>query len=77
MIVDCRVPLPLLRQRLAARKRSDREVSEADATVLDYQLQFAEPLEEGECRHTVVAEGGGSPDVVAIIQAIRAQVGRL
>lgn len=77
VIVDCRVPLPLLRQRLAARKRSDREVSEADATVLDYQLQFAEPLEEDKRRHTVVAEGGGSPDVVAIIQAIRAQVGRL
>jgi predicted kinase len=43
-ILDCQAPRALLEQRLAARVAQTDEVSEADAQVLQQQLQTAQPL---------------------------------
>jgi aminoglycoside phosphotransferase family enzyme/predicted kinase len=43
-ILDCQAPQALLEQRLAARAAQADEVSEADARVLQQQMQTAQPL---------------------------------
>lgn len=47
-ILDCRASEPVLHQRLAARRAAGTDASEADASVLQRQLHWQEPLDACE-----------------------------
>ena len=47
-ILDCRAPLPLLRERLRRRQARGGDASEADVAVLERLLAHAEPLDAAE-----------------------------
>ncbi|MBX3606174.1 MAG: AAA family ATPase [Piscinibacter sp.] len=49
-LLDCQAPLPVLRERVAARLRRGDDASEADLAVLEAQRDFDEPLAEDELR---------------------------
>ncbi|HEB76921.1 MAG TPA: aminoglycoside phosphotransferase [Methylothermaceae bacterium] len=52
-ILDFRAEETVLRQRIAARQQQRRDPSEADLTVLEYQLRHHDPLDESERAVTV------------------------
>ena len=68
VIVSCEAPADLLRQRVSARSLSGVDASEADASVLEYQLAGGQPLELDE-RPFAVTIDASSP--------LEAQVSRL
>jgi len=47
-LVYCDAPIPVLRARIDARRRSGGDPSEANTTVLDWQLSHFEPLSPEE-----------------------------
>ena len=51
-ILACEAPLPVLRERLRARRG---DASEADAAVLERMRGAAEPLQAGELAHVIRA----------------------
>lgn len=53
-ILALEAPPAQLRARLAQRRASDRDASEADFAVLDQQLQQCEPLDANEREHAIV-----------------------
>ncbi len=55
VIVSCRAPEELLRERVAAREGEARDASEAGTSVLERQLATEEPLEAEELAATVLA----------------------
>jgi aminoglycoside phosphotransferase family enzyme/predicted kinase len=66
IILDIRAPDELLRTRILARNREDRDASDADLQVLEYQLAHQDPLSEEELAHTVVVENTDGPDLDSI-----------
>ena len=58
-ILACEAPLPVLRERLLARRG---DASEADVQVLDNLLAAAEPLTDGERALAISAPVPGSGD---------------
>jgi aminoglycoside phosphotransferase family enzyme/predicted kinase len=48
LILDCDAPVSVLQQRIAARRQTAADASEATPAVLDQQLRTAESLTEGE-----------------------------
>jgi aminoglycoside phosphotransferase family enzyme/predicted kinase len=55
-LVVCDAPLPLLRRRVAERAAQGTDPSDADAAVLEQQLQWREPIAADEQPVTVVLE---------------------
>jgi predicted kinase len=47
-IVDCAASPDTLRARIAARAQAGRDLSDADAAVLAWQMRIQEPLTEAE-----------------------------
>jgi predicted kinase len=47
-IIHCRAEFPILKARLAERARARQDASEADARVLDWQMQRREPIAADE-----------------------------
>ncbi|MGF1548092.1 MAG: AAA family ATPase [Thiotrichales bacterium] len=69
-VVHTTAAVETLRRRIAARARAQGNISDADVTVLDYQLRHAEPLEADETR-IVVAADNGPLDGAALADQIR------
>jgi len=59
-LLDCRGPLPLLRQRIEARQRRGGDASEADVAVLDRLSTVVEPL-DGHERERAIAVDAAQP----------------
>lgn len=53
--VACTAPLEELRARIARRRQDNADASDADLTVLDAQLKFAEPLAADESHRAIYA----------------------
>jgi uncharacterized protein len=56
VILDCTASPAELRRRVLKRARVGRDASEADLSVLEYQLATEEPLERAERRHAVTVD---------------------
>jgi predicted kinase len=72
-MIHCRAELPILRARLAERRRAGLDTSEADDRVLDWQLQRYEPMESREGAEVIEIDTA-RPDLVAFAKA---QIARL
>ena len=66
VIIECRAPEILLRERLEARGAAANDASEAGLTVLDYQLRSRETLDRREREHVIVVDSRTSPDPAAV-----------
>lgn len=62
VIVDCRAPVELLRQRLRNRADKNEEVSDATADVLQWQLQQRQPFSAAEQANTITIDSTGPID---------------
>lgn len=56
LILDCRAPDELLRQRIQERAATGRDPSEADSSILDYQMVIREPLADDEWGYVRVVD---------------------
>ena len=63
-MIQCKAALPILRARLAERRRAGQDASEADDRVLDWQLQRLEPVEPDEGIEVIEIDTT-RPDLVA------------
>ncbi len=75
VILDIRVPEPVLRARLLHRVQQTREASEAGLAVLDHQLVTQEALTADEQRHALMADTEPSPDIGSLVQELRKRIG--
>jgi predicted kinase len=75
LILDCQVPEPLLRQRIAARRQERGDPSDADLAVLERQLALAEPLSAAERQRAVVV--AAAAEAAATVQAVVAALAAL
>lgn len=66
-VVACHAPVHVLRQRVTERAARGADASEADANVLDWQLQHVEPLQPDE--HLVVHQVDTSEDLTGEVLA--------
>ena len=68
VILDCRAPLPVLRERVARRDKTT-DASEATLAVLESQLRSAEPLaaDEGEL---AVSVDTATDDIAAVVREV-------
>ncbi|HKT31647.1 MAG TPA: AAA family ATPase [Gammaproteobacteria bacterium] len=66
LIIECRAPEILLRERLEARGALANDASEAGLAVLDYQLRSLETLDRREREHVIVVDNRTAPDFAAI-----------
>ncbi|MFZ5510866.1 MAG: AAA family ATPase, partial [Pseudomonadota bacterium] len=68
VILDCRAPLPVLRERVARRDKT-ADASEATLAVLESQLRSAEPLaaDEGEL---AVSVDTATDDIAAVVREV-------
>lgn len=60
----------VLRTRILTRQKQHKDASEADLSVLDYQLHNSEPLTDEERRRTIRCESDGL-DVMSVTERIR------
>lgn len=60
LIVNCRAPESVLRQRLQARLAAGHDASEADLSVLEHQLEMAEPLDQHEIARSLDVDTSAS-----------------
>ncbi|MGD8341252.1 MAG: AAA family ATPase [Gammaproteobacteria bacterium] len=73
LILECRAPDDVLRQRIQKRNETRSDASEADLAVLDHQLTTASPIDDDEKAHRVVLETGGAIDAGQLAAEIRAR----
>lgn len=66
VIIECRAPEILLRERLEARAAAANDASEAGLAVLDNQLRSRETLDRHEHAHVIVVDNRTSPDPAAV-----------
>lgn len=71
LILDCRASDAVLRQRIRARAAAGTDPSEADETVLDYQMAHREALDGDERAGALTVEGEGDAAVEALLAAVR------
>jgi aminoglycoside phosphotransferase family enzyme/predicted kinase len=66
-VLDCRAPVPLLRERLAQRQARGGDASEADASVLERLRAGDEPLDEREAPLALVTDAAHAlaPELLA------------
>lgn len=65
-ILDCRASDAVLRHRVAQRCAHGDDASEADLQVLDRQLAYHEPLDDGESARAIEVFTDGAVDVASI-----------
>jgi hypothetical protein len=70
VILHCTGTERTLRQRIAWRRRSRSDPSDADASVLEHQLATAEPLSIEEQAAALVIDSASDPDIGAIAARI-------
>jgi aminoglycoside phosphotransferase family enzyme/predicted kinase len=70
VILDCRAPLEVLRERVKARALAGNDASDADLTVLERQLQSREALMDDELAHTLAVDSGRESAVEDVLAAI-------
>jgi len=83
IIVDTRAEPGELLRRVQHRQREAGDASEADANVLQYQVQTAEPLDAEELKWTIAVATDAEVDVGSVVRhllvfatrPIRPQVG--
>ncbi|HKT32274.1 MAG TPA: AAA family ATPase [Gammaproteobacteria bacterium] len=66
VIIECRTPEILLRERLETRGAAANDASEAGLAVLDYQLRSRETLDRREREHVIVVDNRAAPDFDAV-----------
>ena len=76
VIVDVCAPDDLLRQRIAERAARRDDVSEADLSVLDYQLSTADALTDGERDATVECDNSLSSSREDLVKKVRDAIDR-
>ena len=69
-LVLCNAPIGTLRERIAVRARGGRDPSEADAAVLDWQLEHFEPLAPDEGLDIVRVETADADAVEAALDRL-------
>ncbi len=72
VFVDTVADRNLLEQRLRRRQTGERDASEADIEILNYQLDVAEPLSVDELERTVCVPTDDTMDTDQVIKSIRA-----
>ncbi len=78
LILDCRAPEAVLRQRILRRAAAGGDASEADLSVLQLQLASQEPLNEEERRYTIPVDSEGFPPpgmMAAVLQRLMGHAG--
>lgn len=71
-MLDCRAPVPLLRERVAARRARGDDPSEADAAVLDRLAARRESLSGRELAVAIIVDSGQPIDAGALAAVWRA-----
>jgi predicted kinase len=71
VIIECRAPNEVLRQRLAKREKQGRDASEAGVRVMENQLAVDQPPAGDELPFTMAADSG--EDAPVLWQRLRAQ----
>ncbi|MGH8278718.1 MAG: AAA family ATPase [Gammaproteobacteria bacterium] len=66
VIVECRAPEMLLRERLESRRVAGNDASEAGLAVLDYQLRSFEALDRRERAQMIVVDNRATPDAASL-----------
>jgi predicted kinase len=74
VVLDCRAPETVLRARIKSRLSAGNDASEATASVLDYQLQTHEALDDAELQ--AIVDCSGPIDSNGVLRAIDNAVGR-
>jgi hypothetical protein len=64
----------LLRQRITQRQARGSDASEADTAVLEYQLQYAEPISEDEHGIVISVDTGGPVEADQLVKRIRSRL---
>ncbi|MGC1952928.1 MAG: AAA family ATPase [Gammaproteobacteria bacterium] len=70
VILDCKAPEMLLRERVAHRAQAGETVSEAGTEVLTVQLQTQQPLEEDELRQSISLDASRMPAADDLAHAV-------
>lgn len=70
LIIDCRAPMAVLRERIQARARAGTDPSEADSAVLDYQATHREAPGEDERAWTVPVDSTGESAMDGLLARI-------
>jgi len=70
-IVHCTAPIEVMRSRIAARRQSGADASEADVTLLDRQPSYWEPLTDEERGITVEVDTTDSRAIDAAFERLR------
>jgi predicted kinase len=74
-VLHCEAPPAVLRERIAARQRRADDASEADAAVLDQQLQWSEPLSAAERAEAIVLDTTAPFDAAGLAARWQAHAG--
>lgn len=72
-ILDCQAPVEVLRERIRARAAVGNDPSEADLSVLEYQIAHREPLGEDERACTLAVTTGGELAVDEMLAGLAEQ----
>jgi aminoglycoside phosphotransferase family enzyme/predicted kinase len=73
LIVETYAPIDVLLERLQQRAAGEMDVSEADAKVLEYQLEHAEPLEPGADEPVLRILTTRPPDDEELLRQVRSK----
>jgi len=65
-ILHCQAPMPVLRDRVRARGQRGDDASEADESVLERQLKWAEPLSPAEGAGAITVDTAAPLDIAAL-----------
>lgn len=74
VILSCKAPESVLRERIERRQAARDDASEAGLAVLEAQIGKAEPLDETETAHSVEFDTTGTLDAPVLARAIRSAI---
>ena len=75
VLLDIRASTAVLRERVGARARFGRDVSEANLAVLEHQLATAEPLAAAELSQALAVDGERPPAPSALVAELQRRTG--
>ncbi|NNF17148.1 MAG: AAA family ATPase [Gammaproteobacteria bacterium] len=70
VIIDCKAPVSVLRERLARRNAADDDPSDATTDVLTWQLENSDALTTVEKAYRVAVNTDGNPDLPGLAKAL-------
>jgi predicted kinase len=76
LVLACDADADALRRRVAARRQSGQEISEADEAVLSHQLATVEPLDDSERQCCIRLDTNWITSADTGIESVRDRVGR-